>query len=80
MVPNEMFCDDTTAITTALKTEYNEVPIIYGVADDDVNSIMTIWVNPHEESWTIVATKNNTSCVIGFGQKLKVINFGRKKV
>lgn len=80
MVSNEMFCDDTREITRALKTDYNEVPIIYGMADDDVNSIMTIWVNPQDESWTIVATKDSISCVIGYGQKLKVINFNRKKI
>jgi hypothetical protein len=34
---------------------------------------MTLWVNPVEDNWTIVATKGDLSCVVGSGTHFKVM-------
>lgn len=78
VVPRDMFCDDTKTIVKSLKETYQEMPVISGRVDDEANSILTIWTNPTTDSWTIVATKKDYSCIIGTGEKLKVINYSKK--
>jgi len=66
-------CYNTTALLNALKNTYKESPIIMGKATDKAESTMSLWSNPIENSWTIVATKNNLSCIIGSGTNLKIM-------
>jgi FKBP-type peptidyl-prolyl cis-trans isomerase len=42
-------------------------------ANDQAGTIMILWMNPASMSWTITATKNETTCVIGTGEQLKFI-------
>jgi hypothetical protein len=74
-VQREMLCDNTTVIVKTLKETYHEIPVITGRVDDEVKSILTIWTNPSTDTWTIVATHKDYSCIIGTGEKLKVINY-----
>ena len=80
VITRDMFCADTKLIVKDLKEKYKEIPVITGKADDEVQSLMTIWMNPVEETWTIVATNKDYSCIIGVGQKLKVIDYSKKKM
>lgn len=73
IVKFEAPCYDTSVLLTALKDTYKEVPVIMGKADDIAESTMSIWTNPTDKSWTIVATKKNLSCVIGTGTHFKII-------
>ena len=75
----DMYCDTTKSIVETLKSKYYEMPVITGKADDEAGSIMTIWTNPANDSWTIVATKDDTSCIIGVGKNLKVISYKKHK-
>lgn len=77
---NEMFCDKTTFIFQTLKKEYYEIPVLTGKADDIAKSTMSIWTNPKTNSWTIVATKDDLSCIIGVGSDLKIIDYSKKKM
>ena len=77
-VQREMLCDDTKIIVKTLKETYQEMPVITGRVDDEAKSILTIWTNPSTDTWTIVATKDDFSCIIGTGEKLKVINYSKK--
>jgi len=52
---------------------YKESPILVGKTDDVAKSTMTLWVNPVEDNWTIVATKGDLSCVVGTGTHFKVM-------
>jgi glutaredoxin-like protein NrdH len=52
---------------------YKEAPIVVGKADDIAGSTMTLWVNPLNDNWTIVATKKDLSCVIGTGTHFKIM-------
>ena len=69
-------CNDTKVITDNLIKRYKEMPIIFGNAEDEAKSTMSFWVNPKNKSWSIVATKDNISCVIGTGTDLKIIDYG----
>ena len=75
----DMYCDTTKQIFETLKSKYYEIPVITGKAEDAAGSIMTIWTNPANDSWTIVATKDDTSCIIGVGNSLKVIPYKKHK-
>ena len=46
-----------------------------GKADDEANSTMSIWMNVTDKHWTIIATKNELSCIVGTGTDLKSISY-----
>jgi hypothetical protein len=69
----DMYCDDTKTIVKTLREDYKEAPIIIGKASDMAGSVMTLWINPETKSWSIIATKDNTSCIIGVGEKFDVL-------
>jgi hypothetical protein len=73
-VATQIVCDNTKKLVSSLKEEYNEQPIVIGRASDEAASIMTLWYNPATKSWTILATKDDTSCIIGIGTGLEVIS------
>ena len=65
-------CFDTNELFAELKSKYKETPIILGNVSDLAKSTMTLWINPVEETWTIISTKKDTSCVIGTGINFKL--------
>lgn len=79
LATRDMYCDDTKIITKELLDKYNEIPVVIGKASDEAGSLMTLWTNPTNESWTIIATKDDVSCIIGSGEKLTVVDYKRKK-
>ena len=66
-------CYNTKVLFDMLKKNYKESPILVGKADDIAKSTMTLWVNPVDDNWTIVATKGDLSCVVGTGTHFKVM-------
>ena len=66
-------CYNTKALFDALKKNYKESPILIGKADDVAKSTMSLWINSLENSWSIVATKGDLSCVVGTGTDFKVM-------
>jgi hypothetical protein len=66
-------CYNTKVLFDTLKKNYKESPILVGKANDVAKSTMTLWVNPVEDNWTIVATKGDLSCVVGTGTHFKVM-------
>lgn len=73
----EFPCGETKKITEFLKERYNEAPIILGKTDDVAKSLMSLWVNKNSGSWTLLATKEELTCIIGTGTDLKVITTGK---
>jgi hypothetical protein len=67
----EAYCDKTTTVVKALREQHQEVPVLFGNASDRANSIMSLWVNVSTDTWTILTTKDDTSCVIGVGENIK---------
>ena len=69
-------CNDTKVITDNLIKRYREIPLIFGNAEDEAKSTMSFWINLKNKSWSIVATKDNISCIISTGTDLKIIDYG----
>ena len=76
--PLEAVCDDTQIVTKRLFNSFGEVPIIRGLTSDVSGTIMTMWINPKENSWTILATKDKITCVIGYGKDFKLLEYKTK--
>jgi hypothetical protein len=72
-----MFCYDTDRLFKLLNSDYKELPLFMGNADDIAESTMSLWVSKNGNSWTIVSTKNDTSCVVGSGKNLQVVRSGK---
>jgi hypothetical protein len=77
-LPTDMYCDDTKKIVKSLREEYKEAPFMIGKAGDVAGSVMTFWINPETKSWSIVATKDNTSCIVGVGESIELISYDKK--
>lgn len=71
-------CHDTKEIINVLRKQYKEFPFSLGKANDDAESIMSLWVNPTSKSWTILATKNDITCVIGTGENFELVPYKDK--
>ena len=74
----DLTCDTTDKVTQTLRKEFKEVPILLGQANDEAGSIMSLWMNQNNKSWTIVATKDNISCIVGSGDQLQPVPRGKK--
>jgi hypothetical protein len=68
----ELQCGKTEAIITELTKDFKETPIIMGKAIDNVNSVMSLWVNTSTGAWTLLSTKKDTTCVLGVGTDLEL--------
>jgi hypothetical protein len=72
-IKTELPCYNTTELFKTLREKYKELPLLTGKADDEANSTMSLWLNPVDNNWTIIATKKELSCVIGTGTDMKII-------
>ena len=72
-VKTELPCYNTQELFKSLRENHKELPLLTGKTDDEANSTMSIWLNPFENDWTIVATKKDLSCVVGTGTDMKII-------
>lgn len=76
-ITSTMPCGDTKTVINELREDFKEIPIIIGIADDNANSLMSLWTNVNDGSWTLVATKDQISCIIGAGKSLRVVGTGK---
>jgi len=67
IVTARLECYNTMKIFTELQKVYKEMPVILGKTSDEAGSTMTLWISPKEKTWTIVATKDKLSCIVGAG-------------
>lgn len=70
-------CYNTDKLFKLLNSEYKEIPLFMGNADDIAESTMSLWVSGKGSSWTIVSTKNEISCVVGSGKNLQLVRNGK---
>jgi len=73
VVKIELPCYNTKELFKSLRENYKELPILSGKADDEAGSTMSVWLNPIDNDWTIIATKNDLSCVVGTGNDMKIV-------
>lgn len=74
-ITTQLYCDDTKKIVNTLKQTFKEMPFVFGKTNDAAKSVMSLWVNPTTKSWTIVATKKDTTCVIGVGDNFELVPY-----
>lgn len=73
VVTIELPCYNTQELFKSLREKFKELPILTGKADDEAGSTMSVWLNPIDNDWTIIATKKDISCVVGLGTDMKII-------
>jgi hypothetical protein len=66
-------CYNTKEIFKSIREKYKELPFMIGQASDEANSLVSIWLNPVDNNWTILATKKDLTCVVGVGTDMKII-------
>lgn len=72
-IKTELPCFNTTELFNSLGETYKEVPIAIGKTGDEAKSTMSLWLNPADNSWTILATNKELTCVVGSGTAMKFI-------
>lgn len=75
VVKVDLPCYDTQELFKNLREKFKEMPLLTGKADDEAKSTLSLWMNPIDKTWTIVATKKDLSCVVGVGTDIKLINY-----
>ena len=68
-------CYNTKEIFKSLREKYKEFPFMTGQAGDEANSVVSIWLDPINNNWTILATKKDLTCVVGIGTDMKIISY-----
>ena len=71
----ELSCYDSTELFKTLREKFKEMPFMVGKAGDAAKSTVSIWLNPVDNNWTIVATKKDLSCIVGLGDDMKLVPY-----
>ena len=71
----ELPCYNTKELFKSLRERYKEMPLLTGKASDEAKSTLSVWMNPTDKNWTIVATTEDTSCIVGMGTDIKLISY-----
>ncbi len=71
----ELPCYNTKELFKSLREKYKEMPLLTGKATDEARSTLSVWMNPTDKNWTIVATTKDISCIVGMGTDIKLINY-----
>ncbi len=66
-------CYNTKEIFKSIREKYKELPFMTGQVADEASSIVSIWLNPVDNNWTILATKKDLTCVVGMGTDMKIV-------
>ena len=74
-IETELPCYNTTDLFKNLREKYKELPLLTGKVTDIAKSTLSVWMNPTDKNWTIVATKEDISCIVGIGTDIKLINY-----
>ena len=71
-------CYHTDMLLEKLRGTYKEYPMIMGITNDKASSTMSVWISSLTKTWTIVATKETVSCVIGSGTDLELVPYKKE--
>ena len=74
-IETELPCYNTKELFKSIREKYKEMPLLIGKASDEARSTISVWMNPTDKNWTIVATKEDISCIVGMGTDIKLINY-----
>ena len=79
-INRDFVCYDTTQLIKELSVTFKETPLIFGKTTDAASTTVSFWVNPVTKTWTIVATKDEISCVIGVGTEATMNSSVQKQI
>ena len=68
-----VICDKTETIVASLKEKYQELPIIAGNRLTNGKSTISVWGNPATQTFTILDTLGDMSCVLAVGKNITVL-------
>ena len=71
-------CYNTDILFRTLLDTHKEYPVLMGITDDNASSTMAVWVNFRTKTWTLVATKEKVSCVIGSGKGIELVPYKKE--
>ena len=80
VVTTEITCYDSDTLFKTLNETYKEYPIALGITNDKAHSTMSVWVSPKNKSWTITATKQSISCIIGAGTEFELVPYKKETI
>ena len=66
-------CDKTETIVASLKEKYKELPIIAGRRLSSSKSTISVWGNPETETFTILDSLGDQSCVLAVGNDITIL-------
>ena len=66
-------CDKTETIISTLKEKYQEIPIVAGSRLSSVKSTISVWGNPATETFTILDSFGDMSCVLAVGTNITIL-------
>lgn len=72
-----MYCYDTDKLFAELKKEFDERPFLLGQTNDVASSTMSFWMSKKGDTWTIVASTRDISCIVGTGLNLILLKTGK---
>jgi hypothetical protein len=67
------YCYDTDRLVKELLNTHKETPFLIGKTSDQVGTTMSLWVSTSSKAWTLLATKDDVSCVIGSGTDISLV-------
>lgn len=76
-IKREFVCYDTDSLFKELNQSFKEVPFTIGKTHDPSGSAMSLWINPVTKTWTIIASDQDISCVIGSGSEIELLQKAR---
>jgi hypothetical protein len=79
IVTARLECYNTMKVFTELQKIYKEAPMVLGKTSDEAKSTMSLWINATTKTWTIVATKDAFSCIVGAGTDIELSPLFLKK-
>lgn len=69
----KVVCDKTEVIISQLKEKFKEIPILAGKNLNSVRSTISVWGNPATETFTILDSHGDTSCVLAIGTDIVIL-------
>jgi hypothetical protein len=69
----KVFCDKTEVVMKSLQGRYYEIPILAGKNANRSQSTLSVWGNPATDSFTILDTLGDTTCILAAGDNLTIL-------
>lgn len=67
-------CDKTSVVIDALTNRFKEITILAGTGiGPQAGHIISVWGNPQNESFTIIDSFNDISCILSVGNHIQIL-------